>query len=51
MSTLKSYFGEIEDGIIELFTLKNDNGVEVKIMNYGATITSIQIPDKDGVKT
>jgi aldose 1-epimerase len=34
---------------ITLFTLVNDHGVEVSIMNYGATITSIKTPDKQGV--
>ena len=33
---------------IKLYTLKNDNGVTVKITNYGAIITSISVPDRDG---
>lgn len=31
-----------------LFTLKNKNGAEVGISNFGATIVSIKIPDKNG---
>lgn len=35
------------DGI-RLYTLKNKHGVVVKITNYGATITSISVPDRNG---
>ncbi|WP_390896850.1 aldose epimerase family protein [Rubinisphaera margarita] len=33
---------------IKLYTLKNRNGVEVKVTNYGAIITAIVVPDKNG---
>lgn len=33
---------------IMLYTLKNSNGVTVKVTNYGAIITSIVVPDRDG---
>ena len=33
---------------IRLFTLKNSSGASVSITNYGATITSICMPDKEG---
>jgi len=48
MSYTKSNFGQYEGNVVELFTLSNDNGIKVKITNYGATITSIKVPDKDG---
>jgi aldose 1-epimerase len=42
-------FGRTADGAaVELFTLRNDHGIEVQIVNYGAIITSIRTPDRDG---
>ena len=34
-----------------LFTLKNTNGMEVCITNYGARVVSLVVPDKDGKPT
>jgi aldose 1-epimerase len=49
MKIAKSLFGKTNEGIeIELFTLSNNNQVTVKITNYGAIITSIETPDKNG---
>jgi aldose 1-epimerase len=33
---------------IQLFTLRNANGMVLKVTNYGARITSIVVPDRDG---
>ena len=33
---------------VELYTLTNRNGVEVRAMTYGAIITSIRVPDRNG---
>ncbi|HXH29206.1 MAG TPA: aldose epimerase family protein [Bacteriovoracaceae bacterium] len=33
---------------IKSYTLKNDKGMEVKIINYGGIVTSLRVPDKDG---
>lgn len=41
-------FGELKGSEVKLFTLSNSNGIKVKITNYGATITSITCPDKNG---
>ena len=42
-------FGKTADGTaVEIFTLKNENGVEVRVTNYGGTITSIKTPDRNG---
>ena len=44
-----SEFGTLADGRkAELYTLTNTNGMEVKITNYGGTITSWTAPDKEG---
>ena len=33
---------------VELFTLRNRNGITVRIMTHGATIVSIETPDRNG---
>ena len=35
-------------GNIRLFTMTNANGMEIKVTNYGATITAINVPDRAG---
>ncbi|MEW6195922.1 MAG: aldose epimerase family protein [Bacteroidota bacterium] len=45
----KKSFGRLSDGNeAYLYTLKNKNGTEVDISNYGAVIVKIIVPDKDG---
>ncbi|MBK7103731.1 MAG: galactose mutarotase [Ignavibacteriae bacterium] len=45
----KTLFGKLNDGReVYLFTLKNSSGIEAKIINYGATIVSLFVPDKNG---
>lgn len=42
-------FGTLPDGTaIELFTLTNASGMEVKVTNYGGIITSLKVPDRNG---
>ncbi len=49
MKISKSVFGRLTGGeAVYLYALQNDNGIEVKIINYGAIITSITTPDKNG---
>ena len=36
---------------VKLFTLKNQNGMEVCITNYGGRVVSLVVPDKDGKPT
>lgn len=43
-----SNFGYFQGEEVKAFSLKNKNGVEVKLTNYGGTITSISVPDKNG---
>jgi aldose 1-epimerase len=42
-------FGKTPDGTpVDLYTLRNANGVEVKICNYGGTVISFTAPDRNG---
>jgi len=41
----------IQSKPVKLYTLKNDNGMEVCITNYGGRIVSLVVPDKDGKPT
>ncbi len=41
--------GQMPDGTnVDQYTLTNSQGVEVKLMTYGATLTSVKTPDRDG---
>lgn len=49
MGIVKEKFGTTKTGEeVFLFTLKNKNGVEAKITNFGATLVNLYVPDKDG---
>lgn len=39
---------QIPEGNIQKISISNRNGMEVKVINYGATITQIIVPDRDG---
>jgi aldose 1-epimerase len=42
-------FGRTADGQpVELFTLTNAHGIEVRLTNYGGIITSLKTPDRSG---
>ena len=45
---MKEHFGRIGKKEVFLYTLVNKNGITVKITNYGAIITTILVPDKNG---
>ena len=45
---MKSHFGFTGNKEVFLYTLANGAGTTVKITNYGAIITSILVPDKNG---
>lgn len=40
---------EVDGKKVDLYTLRNKNGVQVKITNYGAKIEQILVPDRYGV--
>jgi len=44
-------WGGVNGKGVDLFTLTNARGMEVKITNYGGVITSIRVPGKDGKMT
>jgi aldose 1-epimerase len=45
----RSTFGKTPDGMtVDLFTLTNAHGVEVRAITYGGIIVSIRVPDKRG---
>jgi aldose 1-epimerase len=49
MSIMKTAFGKTKDGAeVSLFTCTNKNGLVLKVMTYGATVVSIETPDKAG---
>jgi aldose 1-epimerase len=48
MSIMKENWGKVDNKDVFLYTLKNNNGIVVKITNYGGIVTSILIPDKNG---
>ena len=41
----------LQDKPVKLYTLKNQNGMEVCITNYGGRVVSLVVPDKDGNPT
>ncbi|MFI3269496.1 MAG: aldose epimerase family protein [Rikenellaceae bacterium] len=51
MSITKMTFGSLPTGEeVMKYTLQNAAGMEVHVMDYGATITSILLPNSDGIK-
>ncbi|MGQ9574053.1 MAG: aldose epimerase family protein [Thermoguttaceae bacterium] len=49
MSIRKDLFGTTPDGqSVELYTLSNPGGMSVQVMTLGATLVSVQVPDRAG---
>jgi len=49
MDIQKGSFGRLPDGTaVEIYTLTNSKGVTTGIMTYGATIVSLEVPDRNG---
>jgi aldose 1-epimerase len=46
--TLAPFARTPDDQNVDVITLRNQNGVEIRVMTYGATILSIKTPDKSG---
>ncbi|MCX7845456.1 MAG: galactose mutarotase [Dictyoglomaceae bacterium] len=46
----KSFYGTTEEGIpVDQYTLINRNGLILRVITYGATITELWVPDRNGV--
>ena len=49
VSITKKPFGKTKDGkTVEIYSLKNSNGLSADIMTYGGTVVSLHVPDKSG---
>ncbi|AKA69664.1 aldose epimerase family protein [Clostridium scatologenes] len=49
MGITKKLFGKIfKDKEVYIFTLSNDNKMSAKISNYGGSLVSLTVPDKEG---
>ncbi len=42
-------FGEFESKPVNAYCITNDNGMQVELINYGATIIKLITPDKNGI--
>ena len=41
-------YGTVDGQAVKLFTLVNDGGAQVSIIEYGGIVVGIQVPDRDG---
>lgn len=49
MAILKEQFGKTQEGSnVDIFTLENKNGMKAKITSYGAILTHLYVPNKEG---
>lgn len=52
MQISKRFFGRLEDGRqVFCWRLENDAGMSAEVLDYGATIRSIMVPDRNGKPT
>lgn len=49
MGIQKQPFGSLPDGTaVDVYTLTNKNGLKARILTYGGTIISLEVPDRNG---
>lgn len=49
MDVTREPFGNLSDETtVEIYTIKNDKGLKAGLMTYGATLVSLEVPDRDG---
>ena len=52
MSVEVNSFGTYPDGrSVELYTISNGKGMQVSLMNLGATLVKVIVPDRSGMST
>lgn len=50
VSVTQAPFGMLPDGVhVSVFTLTNRQGMQVKVLDFGAIISEIHVPDRDGI--
>jgi aldose 1-epimerase len=49
MTIFETVYGMIDNLEVRQFTLRNVNGMMVKVLSYGGTITDIIVPDRNGI--
>ena len=49
MAISKEIFGKTETGeTVYIYTITNNNGMTAKVINFGAILVSLEVPDRDG---
>lgn len=48
MAITKTPFGSADGKNVDLYTLSNGHGLVAKVATYGAILTSLEVPDRDG---
>ena len=49
MNVSKQAYGKLPDGTeVDRYTLTNSNGLKVEVLDYGATIMTVETPDRNG---
>lgn len=49
MKIISESFGQTIEGSVTRYTLDNEMGMQVEIINYGGIVTSVRVPDKNGL--
>jgi len=47
-SVVKEKFGQVDGKEIDIYTLTNEKGAQAKIINFGARVVSLTMPDRNG---
>jgi len=45
----KAPFGTVDGKAVDIYTLRNAHGLEMKVTTYGGIVTSLRVPDRKGV--